>query len=172
MARRMKTTLNASGMADIAFLLLIFFLVATTFMNEKGVKATLPIYYEGPPGKMPDNQVINIKINMKDQVMLEGRIIDLENVEKEIKSFILNPNNPDGFSSKAVISLQHDLKTSYSAYLSVYGSIKNAYKQMRNQASQELFNQDYDELSVKDRNVIIKKLPIKLSESDPYIANS
>ncbi len=169
MSRRLKTKLNASGMADIAFLLLIFFLVATTFMNEKGVKATLPPHYEGPPGKMPDNQVLNIKINMKDEVMLEGIVTPINLVQLEIRKFIQDPNKGNNFSEKAVISLQHDQKTSYKAYISVYGSIKKAYEDMRSQLSQKLYNQDFEALSIKDRNMIIKRLPIKISEAEPYI---
>lgn len=175
MSRRNSPTINASGMADIAFLLLIFFLVATTFLKEKGVKATLPPYYDGPAGAMPDNYVLDIKVNKHDEVMVEDEITTIEQLPAILKEFVINPNKRSDYTpspDKAVISLQNDEQTSYKAYLQVYSIIRLAYKEMRNDLAQKLYQTDYLELSIKHKNSIIQALPIKISEADPYIAKT
>ncbi|MFT4537035.1 MAG: biopolymer transport protein ExbD, partial [Saprospiraceae bacterium] len=71
--RRKMPELNAGSMADIAFLLLIFFLVVTTVAEDKGIPVILPLYYVGPPGPVPENDVLTILINAEDNLLVESK---------------------------------------------------------------------------------------------------
>lgn len=168
MRKRSLPEINASTMADISFLLLVFFLVATTFLKDKGVPATLPPYYEGPPGPMSDHYVLDIKVNKYDQLLIEGEEMDITNLNNYIKIFIQDPSKSSNFATKAIISLQNDVETSYNIYLQVYSIIRKAYKEMRTDLAKHRFDTPYEDLTTPERNEIIASLPIKISEADPY----
>lgn len=163
--------ISAGSMADIAFLLLIFFLVATQINQDKGVRVILPEYYDGPEGTAADNNVLNIKINKFDEVMVEGEISKLENLKNVIPDFVLNPNGRSDYPSsphKAIISLQNDVNTSYDAYVYTYSVIQSSYTNMRRTLSKSKFGKDLSELSRQEADEIKRLLPMKVSEADPF----
>jgi biopolymer transport protein ExbD len=91
---------NAGSMADIAFLLLIFFLVTTTIASDKGILNILPPKQDPnqPPPEVELNErnIFNILINANDQLLIEGEFrTTTEGLSDEIKKFILNFGNPD-----------------------------------------------------------------------------
>lgn len=103
-------------MADIAFLLLIFFLVATTIARDKGIPVVLPPYYDGTPGKMADRNVLDILVNAQDELRIEGEPSSRATLLNDLKTFINNPTNNRDYPSdpqQAVISIRHHEKTSY-----------------------------------------------------------
>ena len=170
MARRSLPELNAGSMADIAFLLLIFFLVSTTFLNEKGVKATLPQYYVGPPGPASERNVLDIKVNKLNQLLVEEQVISIRDLSEVIKDFVDNPNRDMDkplAPSRAIISIQHDMETKYQTYLEVYSIIRGSYNDLREAMAKNIFNKTYEQLSIAQRNQIITVYPIKISEADP-----
>jgi len=114
--RRKMPELNAGSMADIAFLLLIFFLVVTTIAEDKGIPVILPKYYVGPPGPAPENNVLKILVNADDKLLVESKPASIERIRDIVIDFVTNPKaestkpkRPD----KAIISLQNDVNTSY-----------------------------------------------------------
>lgn len=94
MAKRELQEINAGSMADIAFLLLIFFLVTTTMATDQGIERSLPKKEENPP-EIPviQRNIFEISVNFRDQVAVEGKYIALEQMNKELRDFYTNPNN-------------------------------------------------------------------------------
>ena len=154
---RMSTEVNAGSMADIAFLLLIFFLVTTTIASDKGILNVLPpkLDPENPPPKIDLNErnIFTILLNANDQLLVEGEFRDNpEGLDEELKAFILNFGSPDEegqalYNSlpaslkalaardpessddpgEAVVSIKTDRGTSYDKYLEVFDLAKKAY---------------------------------------------
>ncbi len=92
--QRTLAPINAGSMADIAFLLLIFFLVTTTLDQELGIQTILPpANIHNTPTPRTDRNVLEILINGADQVMIEGEIVKMSDIKPIIKAFYTNPNN-------------------------------------------------------------------------------
>ncbi len=122
--RKQQEEVNAGSMADIAFLLLIFFLVATTITNEKGLSMKLPPDPENQT-KAPANErnVFNVKINSKNSLLVEGEVrSEIGNLQSEIERFIMN-NGEDPNSSvspaKAIVSLKTNRGTDYKMFIEI-----------------------------------------------------
>jgi len=122
------------SMADIAFLLLIFFLVATTLAKDKGLLLQLPP--DVPPTETPikERNLFTIRINSSNEYLVEGeRRTDLSPIIEEIKAFVLNPeasSNQAESPSKAIISLKAQRGTKYAYFIGALDHIKEAYYQM------------------------------------------
>lgn len=170
--KRKMPELNAGSMADIAFLLLIFFLVVTTIAEDKGIPVILPEYYEGPAGPANDRNVLKILVNADDNLLVESQPKKIGEMKKIIIDFVNNPrseNDKPISSDKAIISIQNDINTSYEAYIKIYSHIHEAFRIMRNDLAQLRYQTDYDKLAVVEKNEILKKYPMKLSEADPFM---
>ena len=162
-------------MADIAFLLLIFFLVATQISQDKGVRVVLPEYYDGPKGEALNKDVLNIKINKFDEVIVEGEPSKLEDLRELIPAFVLNPERRSDYPTsphKAIISLQNDVNTSYDAYVYAYSVIQSSYTNMRREMAESKFGKDLSQLNMIEAEEIKKLLPMKVSEADPFDENN
>lgn len=169
--RRKLNELNAGSMADIAFLLLIFFLVVTTIVKDKGIPVILPEYYEGPPGDALGRNVLKIIINDEDQLLIESELRKIEDVENAVIEFVQNPQihiDKPTSPEKAIISIENDEDTSYELYVQVYAHIHCAYKKMRNEEAMYRFEKPLNQLTVAEKNIVLNKYPLKLSEADPY----
>ena len=172
--RRGLQEINAGSMADIAFLLLIFFLVTTTMDVDSGIARKLP--------PMPDEEMqeddsqINAKniyvvlINTNNQLLVEGELMDISQLREGAKRFIndngIDPNlseNPD----KAIISLQNDRGTEYKTYIQVQNELAAAYNELRNDAALNKFGKRYIDLNKTDKKEIRKMYPQKISEAEP-----
>ncbi len=172
--------LNAAPMADIAFLLLIFFLVVTTFDTDKGIQRKLPPMPEGPPPKVDVNQrnVFIVLLNAADKLLVEGEPMEIDQLKEEAKRFILNPNNSKELSEspqEAVISLKNESGTSYDMYIQVQNELTEAYNEIRNDYAQREFGISYYKLQENKRQQSAKKklkdikekYPMKISEAEP-----
>ena len=169
--RKAPPEISAGSMADIAFLLLIFFLVATQINQDKGVRVILPEYYDGPVGQAANNNVLDIKINKFDELLVEGEPSQLEDLKELIPAFVLNPKGRSDYPAsphKAIISLQNDVNTSYDAYVYAYSIIQSSYTSMRRELSISKFGKNLSELDSKQVDEIRKALPMKVSEADPF----
>ena len=178
--------LNTTSSADIAFLLLIFFLVATTMDVDKGIVRRLP--------PMPDeNQkqqdikvnrrnIVVVRINAQDRILAGGEPMDVTLVKDKIKEFILNPANSEslpekemkdieGFGqyavSKGVVSLQNDRGTSYSAYLRVQNEIVKAFNEIRDEFAMANFGSKYADLDEEKMKIVREAIPQSISEAEP-----
>jgi len=169
--RRFDNQINAGSMADIAFLLLIFFLVTTTIEMDKGVMVKLPPWKDtiiSTP--VPPKNVLTVKINAENNLLVEGEYISIKELKAQTKEFILNPHKSDDLPSsptKAVVSIQNDRGTAYKAYLEVYNEIKAAYNELWEESAQQKFQKKYDLLEDHLKREIRDKIPLVISEAEP-----
>lgn len=108
MARRKLEEINAGSMADIAFLLLIFFLVTTTMEVDAGISRNLPLKRDLPEGYVPpkinDRNILVIQANSNDGLRVEGEDVLIENLEEAVRNFYL-ANSKGAVSSTGEIDV-------------------------------------------------------------------
>lgn len=191
MPRRELQPINAGSMADIAFLLLTFFLMATTMDIDTGLPRLLPPMPENEEelqSEIKERNVFVVLINKYDQVFAETKVIDISQLRGLTKEFILNPSDDPNLSekqmeyvdllgdimvSKGVISLQNDIGTSYGKYIEVQNELAAAVNDLRNELCMQKFGKRYDELNQfneRDNRMIeaVKKaIPMPISEAEP-----
>lgn len=159
-------------MADIAFLLLIFFLVTTTMDVDKGIYTLLPPITEDIiDAQVNARNVLPVLINSRDELLVKGKPFIVRNLRARAKEFILNygrdPSSSDS-PKKAVISLKNDKGTSYDMYLQVQNELKAAYREIWDTESSKKFSgKKYAELNKNQKNAIRKDFPRKFSEAEP-----
>ena len=171
--RRGLPEINAGSMADIAFLLLIFFLVTTTMDQDTGIARKLPPMPEEEQEKPPEIKAKNIYvvlINSNNQLLVEGEWTEISDLKDGVKKFIDN-NGIDPTSSdspeKALISLQNDRGTKYLTYIRVQNELAAAYNELRNEAALNKFGERYSNLDKSQKKEIRKMYPQKISEAEP-----
>ena len=167
---------NSSSMADIAFLLLVFFLVTTTIASDKGIPMVLPPKSEQQQEiKLKEKNIFKVLINSKDQLLVEGEPLEVEQIRQNCIKF-LNNRGRDPKSSEspkdAVVSIKADRGTSYEKYLTVLDEVTAAYNQSRAQflgLSLEEFNSlDMDNPDHKRAyNAARAEFPLQISEAEP-----
>ena len=187
MANKKKTPgINAISMADIAFLLLIFWLTTTTMNSDKGLQRRLPpMPEEGAQQedvKINRRNIIQVKINSNDRIIAGGEIMDVSMVKDKIKEFITNPANLEtlpekemkqieGFGeypvSKGVVSLQNDRGTSYNAYLQVQNELAKAFNEVRDDFARQNFGTVYNNLDEDKQKIVRETIPLSISEAEP-----
>ena len=166
--------INTGSMADIAFLLLIFFLVTTTMDVDTGIIRKLPVLdeeqeIEDMQGN--DRNIYEVYVNSKDALLVEEEEVNIANLKEGAKLFLdNNGRNPELSDSpdKAIISLQNSRGTSYEMYIAVQNELTAAYNELRNDASVAKYNLNYTELPKDKRRVIRKMYPMKISEAEPF----
>ena len=170
MARRSSPEVNAGSMADIAFLLLIFFLVTTTIETDSGISRKLPPIEEQEEDVIiKQKNIFTVLLNGKDQILVEDELMKLEDIRAAAIEFLDNgggkgedacdyckgkrdpssSDNPD----KAVVSLKNERETSYAAYISVQNELVAAYTHLRNIRAEELYGESYSEMLKNYRDV-------------------
>ena len=168
------TTVNAGSMADIAFLLLIFFLVTTTILTDKGILMKLP-KKNNEKATFNERNIFNISLNSRDEMLVENEFIDFIDLKEKVKEFIDNrginkklSDSPD----KAIISIKTDRGTTYAFYLNVLNEVKLGYNELR-AASLGLNLETYNQLDSKNINDM-KQLknaketyPMQISDAEP-----
>ena len=170
MARRSSPEVNAGSMADIAFLLLIFFLVTTTIETDSGISRKLPPIEENEEDVIiKQKNIFTVLLNGKDQILVEDELMELEDIRAAAIEFLDNgggkgengcdyckgkrdprsSDNPD----KAIVSLKNERETSYAAYISVQNELVAAYTHLRNVRAEELYGESYSEMVKNYRDV-------------------
>ena len=180
--------INDSSMADISFLLLIFFLVTTSMDVNQGLARRLPAPV--PPDQKVENTDINkrnlmvVKINSANQLMVQGQLLDIKQLRAKAKEFIKNENDdatlpklveedfgePIGvvkYTKDHVISVQNDVDTQYQAYLDVQNELVAAYNELRDECARQYFHKAYAELDEDQQKQVQKVYPQKISEAEP-----
>lgn len=171
--RRERKGIGTGSVADIAFLLLIFFLVATTIDTDKGIMAKLPPYDDNESMcNMPikNRNVLRILVNANDKLLVEGENDEISNLKERTKEFILNPSGDYTLSENpvnAVISLQNDRGTSYDAYIQVYNELRAAYNEIWTEIAMQRYGESYDNLDFEFKKAIRSDFPLVISEAEP-----
>jgi biopolymer transport protein ExbD len=163
---------NASSMADIAFLLLIFFLVTTSIETDTGLPVRLPAWVEDEvePEEFNRRNVYSIIINSNDQLLVRGKQSSLAKLRENTKEFIINPSKRSDLAeapNQAVVMLKNDRGTSYDMYLSVYNELKGAYRELWDEAANQLYGRNYSVLSKEARKEVRSRIPLVISEAEP-----
>ncbi len=124
---------SAGSMADIAFLLLIFFLVATNLVRDQGLMNQLPPDVPPSEVEIKTRNLFKILINSNDEFLIEDEPGTIEGLTKDIKEFVLNPMNDPKLSEtpqKAIISIKANRGTHYKSFIAALDEVKEAYYQM------------------------------------------
>jgi biopolymer transport protein ExbD len=184
MAKRALPEINAGSMADIAFLLLIFFLVTTTMDVDSGINRKLPPWepeqLEDPPPIKKKN-IFTVLVNSNDQILVEDNLMDIEELREATKRFLNNNGNgkcdycvgglqsPTSSDSpgKAIVSLQNDRGTSYDIYIAVQNELAAAYNELREELAQRQYGKSYEDLGEEQRDHVQDAYPQKISEAEP-----
>ncbi len=167
--RRADVQVNASSMADIAFLLLIFFLVTTTIDVETGIRVLLPEMKDTSLLPIYSRNIFSIKINFNDEIMVRGERTGVEHIKGKAKEFIMNPDRKLSLSAapnQAIISLQNDRSTTYNVYLTVYNELKAAYNELWEDEAQQRFGISFKKLTRSKRKMVQNKIPMVISEGE------
>lgn len=175
MARKKRgiPEINAGSMADIAFLLLVFFLVTTTMDIPTGIQVQLPPITDEPPpeSKQRKREVLEVLVNSQDQLLVEGKLLDVSQLKDKTKEHLTNEGKDPTLSTtstKAIVSLKNDRGTSYDMYIKVYNELDAAYAEVRNEYALARFGVEYSKLRTEAQIDEVKdKYPKKLSEAEP-----
>lgn len=187
---RKTPEVRADSQADIAFLLLIFFLVATTMNTDKGLSRVLPPL---PPEdvkvediKVKERNVLLVFVNAAGQIMAGDESMDIRGLKDKAKEFVLNPMDDENLPEKkdteielgdgskwtypvseGVISLQTTRDTSYEVYIMVQNELSRAFNEVREDLSMQKFGHSFADLNEDQRKAITTAVPQKISEAEP-----
>lgn len=167
---------NASSMADIAFLLLIFFLMVTTIDTEQGIIRKLPPIpppdYEPPISENYERNVLRIKVNSRDNLLVEDGYPDISELKEITKKFVLNYGKDKRYSDSptdAIVSLKGQRGATYDIYIQVQNEVTAAYNEIRNEVALRKYNKVFDECTDAQQKKINKEFPMKISEAEPEL---
>jgi biopolymer transport protein ExbD len=180
--KRKIQEVNAGSMADISFLLLIFFLVATTMNTDTGINRLLPpIKEDVEDTQEKERNILKVFVNDADELMVNAQKIQIGDLKTVAKEFVLNrandPNLPEkemteieGMGeypvSKGIISLQNRRATSYGMYISVQNELTKVFSEIREDVAMQKFGKPYSELSEAATEAVNKAVPQKISEAE------
>ena len=186
MAKKKVPAMNTSSTADIAFLLLCYFLMTTTMGSQTGLSRRLPPMPDKnqkvEDQKVNRRNIIVVKINSADRLLAGNEPIDVSQLKDKIKEFLTNPaedpnlsekelKNIEGFGdcyvSKGVISLQNDRGTSYQAYIAVQNELVRAVNELRDEFSRRNFSKPFANLSEEEQDIVKSAVPQYISEAEP-----
>jgi biopolymer transport protein ExbD len=178
--------INAGSMADIAFLLLIFFLVTTTMNVDTGITRKLPPPVENNDDQadVKDRNVLKVLINSRDRLLIDGVPGDINTLKDKAKDFMAPHPNNDEYpetetkyfeelgrnmeTSKGIISLKNDRGTSYKMYIAVQNELARAFNEMKDDLSRQIYGVKYSDLIDGDKiDAINKAVPVRISEAEP-----
>lgn len=187
MGKKKTPAINSSSTADIAFLLLCYFLMTTTMGSQTGLARRLPPM-PNPNEKVEDQKInrrniIIVRISSSDRILVGSETTDITLLKDKVKEFLSNPtddpNKPDkelkvieGWGkevpvSKGVISLQNDRGTSYRQYIAVQNELVRAVNELRDEFAKANFGKTYNRLSEDEQDWVKKAVPQIISEAEP-----
>ena len=192
MSNRETPEINAGSMADIAFLLLIFFLVTTTLDTEEGIPKMLSDKKSSQPITINERNVLEITINATNEIQLENlQIIPLENLKQHIIDFIDNGASTDqngttctwcsgkkestssDHPAKAIVALESSRNSSYATYLAAHNEINSTYLELRDNLANSLYGKSYQgllkDLKKDKKNRVLKTKIDNIKEKYPIL---
>lgn len=182
--------INAASMADISFILLIFFLMVTTMGSDYGLIRQLPPMTEDPNASTEVNKrnVLVVAINLHDNILVKNEYREIHELRELAKDFFDIKNTGESYPEKieedlpllgrmtinktAVVSLQNDRGTSYKIYIQAQNELAAAIRELRDELCQQRFGNPYDECTQDQQDVVGKKVyPMAISEAEPKDVN-
>ena len=191
-AKRKAGEINSSSMADIAFLLLIFFLVTTTMDVDSGMKRTLPPIADNEQQQqdveLKQRNVLMVNVSKEGRIMLGAeeympadlnRRGDHSRMSREVLDFLVGADRSEkkaaevepGIScdiSQGVVSLKADNETKYNIYLQVQDELTHAFNVYRDMVSVQAYGKSFNDLNEIQAGNIRKAVPVKISEAEPH----
>ena len=164
--RSLEANIPSSSMADIAFLLLIFFLVATVIDVDTGIGMTLPELSDLDPPPVSKDRMAAVLINENNDVLLDGKPISIFQIKSTLKPRIVSKIELPK-KKKLIVSLKTDRKTAYNAYISALDQIKMAFFEVRDEYSNAKFGMKYRDLSEEIQKQVKDAIPIIISLAEP-----
>lgn len=171
MAKRDTPEVNAGSMADIAFLLLIFFLVTTTMESDSGISRKLPPMNEeeAEPPVIRERNIFQVIVNSNNELLVEDEVMELQDLRQAAIEFLdnggglgeeacdycqgardpLSSDNPD----KAVIMLSNDRRTTYGTYIGVQNELVAAYNFLRDRTAQTRHGKSFQQMEADYNDV-------------------
>ena len=190
MARKKRGVpgINSSSTADIAFMLLIFFLITTSMDTDRGLARRLPPPPENKDQKQDDiivkeRNILQVRLNKDNQLMCGTDYIDVKQLKEKAKEFIANPYDDEKLpekhrknipllgdcmiTEKHVVSLRCDRGSSYKAYIAVQNELVAAYNELRDELAKAQFGKPLAECTEEQKEAISDYYPQKISEAEP-----
>lgn len=171
---RESAEINGSSMADIAFLLLIFFLVTTTINVDTGIGMVLPppITDDNPPPPIRERNLMNILVSSTGQILMDEQPVLIGEVKEKLIEFIDNPTNNEELSispEAAIVSLKTQRATPYNIYIDMLDEVMSAYKDLRDAAARSNYGVEYAQLAEDSpqQKQIKDMYPKKISIAEP-----
>ncbi|TNE68412.1 biopolymer transporter ExbD [bacterium] len=173
---REAAEIPSSSLADIAFLLLIFFLVTTTIDVDTGIGLVLPPPPDPtvPPPPIKEKNMLKLLVNSQGLILVNEKPAALAEVKELVIGFIDNKGTDPTLSDspdKAIISLKTDKQTPYRIYIDVLDEVKGAYADLRDKASMARFGVKFDKLGEGPQKEVKEMYPQKISEAEPDKGN-
>ena len=185
MGKKKTPEINSSSTADIAFLLLCYFLMTTTMGDQSGLQRRLPPIPD--KDQKVENQKANrrniviVRINSADKLFAGSEPMDISLLKDKMKEFLANPaddpNLPEKepkdiegrtyMVSKGIISLQNDRGTSYQAYIAVQNELVKAVNELRDEFSMREYGRKFAFLTEEQQDIVKKAVPQNISEAEP-----
>ena len=172
--KREGADINGSSMADIAFLLLIFFLVTTTINVDTGIGMVLPppLDPEQEPPPIRERNLMKILVNSQGLVLMDEEPVSVSEVKDKLIEFISNPESNEELAispDAAIVSLKTQRETPYSIYIDMLDEVMAAYKDLRDAASRSNYGVPYDVLvdDSPQQDQIREMYPKKISIAEP-----
>lgn len=172
--KREAAEINGSSMADIAFLLLIFFLVTTTINVDTGIGLVLPppLDIDTPPPPVKQRNMMNILVNAQGIVLMDEELVPLVDVKQTLKDFIKNPERDENLSESpqnAIVSIKTVRETPYRIYIDMLDEVMGSYKELRDEAALANYGKTFDKLvsNSEQSKTIAKMYPKKISIAEP-----
>lgn len=175
----------AASLADIAFMLLIFFLVTTTMDVDSGLERRLPQWQEEQiedDTQIKERNVFVVLVNRNNDLLVENEYVEIKDLRERAKEFMANPYNEETLPekepkevpffgtvdvTKGVISLRNDLDTKYGTYLAVQNELVGAINELREELAKSKFGKAYANLEDEEQSAIRTIIPSKISEAEP-----
>lgn len=172
--RKRKTReaeIPTASQADLAFLLLLFFLVSTTIDVDTGIGLTLPEYV--PPEEqvkveVPKDRMASLLINEAGDILLDNQVVTLNQILERIKPRIIEKIELPA-NKKLIVSVKTDAKTSYNLYIQALDQVKEAYFEVREEYALNKFGKRVIDLNTEQLNEIKEKIPIIISIAEPEV---
>lgn len=181
MPRRDLPEVNAGSMADIAFIMLIFFLVSTTLASDRGIKTLLPKWCpecldDDTKVEVNERNVLALDVLETGDLSLEGNIFPQKDLKKEVMTFMLNNRRNPLYSDSyedAIVNIRTHPDAPYEGYLETYSNVRAAFQQMRDDLAMQKFGVHYDDIpggndnpeGETKRREIKDERPLKLAEA-------